>query len=795
MSSREAVVAENVARGVTRIRLNRPESLNAINVELLDALVNALRIHAQSRVIILEGAGDRAFCSGEDLKETLAPRTGGAEELRESLLKLQDITRLISATSVIVIAAVHGYAVGGGAEIALAADFVIGGTHAGFRFPEASIGHAVTGGISARLPQLVGLLKAKELLLTGRLIDAQEALRIGLLTEISEDPKSRAFELALELAARPVVALEVSKSSLERAVFPLMESVLHDEVSVASYCFEQGAAKDAFGNFAARQKTSLLPSAVDKAVLAPKTKHESPHILPAKDINSAWSQAVKRWPSRIFMRFDGKDITYATFDELVSTLVGGLRHHGVESGDRVLVMMKNSIEMACSWLATNRLGAVWVPVNSQLKSVTLAHVVSAAAARLAIVDAELLSTLVSVNVVPAEKIWVHGGIQQANDLADLSNIGQPLTAPAPVSASSPSAFLYTSGTTGKSKPCMLSHGYFLSAAKTLIAGCDLNTNDVLFCPFPLFHIDATALTIIPAILLGATAALSVRYSASKFWDEIRASEATVYDFMGATLALTFKQPPLPRDREHNVRLAWGVPMPSFGSDYEARFGHPLVTLYGSLETGLPVFQDRGVGALPRGSCGRIRPGFELRIANDDDEEVAVGTPGQMLFRARDPSTFFDGYFNQPNATISTFRNLWLHTGDIGRVDAEGNVSFLGRMKDVVRRRGENINAAEVEEEFLQHDAVEIAVAHGIPSELGEGTEEDLKVVVQVRQGNGGISEADLWGWSVKRVARHQVPNIVQIVDEIQRTETGKVVKHGLPVGGGQRFDIRSIEKN
>jgi acyl-CoA synthetase (AMP-forming)/AMP-acid ligase II len=342
---------------------------------------------------------------------------------------------------------------------------------------------------------------------------------------------------------------------------------------------------------------------------------------------------------------------------------------------------------------------------------------------------------------------------------------------------------------------MLSHGYFLSAAKTLIAGCDLNTNDVLFCPFPLFHLDATALTIIPAIMLGATAALSVRYSASKFWDEIRASEATVYDFMGATLALTYKQPQSPRDREHNVRLAWGVPRPSFGSEYEARFGHPLVTLYGSLETGLPIFQDRRQGALPRGSCGRVRPGFELRIANDDDEEVAVGTPGQMLFRARNPSTFFDGYFNQPESTISTFRNLWLHTGDMGRVDAEGNVSFLGRTKDVIRRRGENINAAEVEEEFLQHDAVEVAAAHGIPSELGEGTEEDLKVVVQLRKDIEGIIEEDLWGWSVERVARHQVPNVVQIVDEIQTTETGKVVKHGLPVGGGKRFDIRSIEKN
>jgi acyl-CoA synthetase (AMP-forming)/AMP-acid ligase II/enoyl-CoA hydratase/carnithine racemase len=789
----ETVVVSQVVPGVVRLTLNRPKALNAINVDLLDSLVTALRQNANARVIILEGAGERAFCAGEDLKQTLAPRTGGPAELREAFLKLQEITRLTSSASPLVIAAVQGFAVGGGAEIALAADFVIGGPGARFRFPEASIGQAVTGGISLRLPHLVGLLKAKQLLLTGRFVGAEEALKIGLLTEIADNAKARATELALELVQRPAVAAIASKTSLERAVFPGMEGCLHDEVNVASYCFAQSDATEAFANFATR-RAAFGGHPRDGNGVGPKSTDDGEVDNAVKDINSAWSRVIATTPERVFLRFAGKDHTFSEFDRLVADLAGGLRHLGVGMGDHVLVMMKNSVEMVCSWLAANRLGAVWVPVNTQLKSVTLAHVVRAAQPKLAIVDEDLFANLSSVDTLDPSLIWKNGDSTDSNVMSRLFTLGDPVSNPVPVSASTTAAFLYTSGTTGKSKPCMLSHGYFISQARTLMSGCGLNRDDVLFCPFPLFHADATALTVIPAMLLGATAALAPRFSASGFWEEIRASRATVYDFMGATLALTYKRPPSARDREHTVRLAWGVPIPSFAAAYEARFGHSLITLYGSLEAALPIFQDPHYGPLPTGSCGRVRPGYELRIANDADEEVPTGTAGQMLLRAKEPHAFFDGYFNEPQSTLATFRNLWLHTGDIGRVDAHGNVFFLGRIKDVIRRRGENVNAAEVEEEFLRHDSVEIAVAHGIPSELGEGTEEDVKVVVKLRHGSPVVNERELWMWAVEHMARYQVPSVVQIVDEVQKTPTGKLQKHGLNAEGGQRFDIRSVRR-
>jgi acyl-CoA synthetase (AMP-forming)/AMP-acid ligase II/enoyl-CoA hydratase/carnithine racemase len=762
--SSKTIIISHPAPSVVKITLNRPERMNALNAELLRDLTDALRAHRDAHVIILEGTGDRAFCAGEDLKETLAPRAGSAEELRIAFTLLQDITRLTSSSSAIVVSAVQGYAVGGGAEIALAADFVIGSPNAKFRFPEVTLGHAVTGGISLRLSHMVGLLKAKELLICGRTIAADEALRIGLLSEVANDAKARAEELALELAKLPTAAASSLKMSLEQGVFPNMESALHDEVNAASYCFARTEATEAFKNFANRKQTQLQ----------------------VRDVNTALRLAVQKYPAKVFIRCQGQDVTFQDFDSSVAALASGLRSAGVQAGDRVLVMMKNSLEMVHTWMASNRLGAVWVPVNTDWRSLTLKSAVAASEATLAIVDAEYFEAIKETGAFKNGLIWVLGG-DNAQDFSKLYHNERPLKEAFAAAPGTTSAFLYTSGTTGKSKPCILSHEYFIIQATHLIESCKLRSDDVLYCPFPLFHADATALTVIPAILLGATAALSPRFTASRFWDEIRETQATVYDFMGATLALIYKQSPSPRDRDHRVRLAWGVPIPAFAEAYENRFGHPLRTLYGSVEASIPITQRED--SLISGSCGVLRPGYQLRIANGEDEPLPPNTAGHLLLRSDNPNAFFQGYFNDPVNTLEAYANMWLHTGDIAKVDERGNVFFLGRVKDVIRRRGENINALEVEEEFLQHPDVLMAAAYAIPSELGVGTEDDLKVAVKVR-GGSSLDENALWQWSQQHLARQQVPAVIEIVEELKQTLTGKIEKSSLTVKGGKRFTTR-----
>jgi len=242
------VLLDRTESGTYIITLNRPDSLNALNVSLLQGLVDALReVHAKGPVVI-RGAG-RAFCVGEDLKETLAPKTGSAEELRVAFELLQDVTRLMVNNPSPIVAAVHGFAVGGGIEVALAADLVIFAEGTRIRFPEVPIGHAHTGGISSRLPLMVGLLKAKELLLTGRWVDADEAVDLRLANEVVADADARAEELANQFVGQPARSMAASKMAIETASSAQLESTLRLEVESALYCFASVEANATFTQF------------------------------------------------------------------------------------------------------------------------------------------------------------------------------------------------------------------------------------------------------------------------------------------------------------------------------------------------------------------------------------------------------------------------------------------------------------------------------------------------------------------------------------------------------------------
>jgi len=247
-----SAVRSQTADAIKVITLNRPRSLNAMNVDLVTGLVNELSSLNGVKAVILEGAG-RAFCAGEDLKQTLAPKTGRPDELRVALEMLQEITRLITSFDGAVVAAVNGYAIGGGAELAFAADIVVAAPDAKFRFPETEIGHAVTGGISSRLPAIVGLARAKDLLLTSRWFSAEEAYRIGLIAELAADPRNRAREIASTLARYPKRSVASAKHSLEIAAQADLERQLRWEVEAAMGCFATPEAGAIFRTFKSRR--------------------------------------------------------------------------------------------------------------------------------------------------------------------------------------------------------------------------------------------------------------------------------------------------------------------------------------------------------------------------------------------------------------------------------------------------------------------------------------------------------------------------------------------------------------
>lgn len=338
--------------------------------------------------------------------------------------------------------------------------------------------------------------------------------------------------------------------------------------------------------------------------------------------------------------------------------------------------------------------------------------------------------------------------------------------------------MFTSGTTGRSKGCVLSHRYAIRQAELMVEHLGLREDDVLYCPFPLFHLDGSVLTVMPALVLGATAAIGKRFSASGFWSEVSALGATVFDFMGATLTMLHKAPRTSTDGNNPVRLAWGVPVPEFAEEFEQRFGLRLFELYGSTDAGLPIYQPIDEPRRP-GSCGRPIAAYDVRLFDEHDRPVGPGEVGEIVVRPNEPSIMSQGYFGMPEATVAANRNLWFHTGDLARCDADGWFYFVGRRAESIRRRGENISSFEIEEVLKLHPDVLDAAAYGVPSDL---TEDDVMVAL-VAQPSAVLDPISVIEFCRNRMARHMLPRFVEIVDALPRTSTEKVEKQVL-IGRG-----------
>ena len=457
-------------------------------------------------------------------------------------------------------------------------------------------------------------------------------------------------------------------------------------------------------------------------------------------------------PRRTFLRTPAGSLTYAQAHDRTARLAGALARRGVGRGTSVAVLMETSVEQVLVWFALARLGALHVPVNPALFGERLRAVLDVAGCRLAVVDPALAAALREVFAEPA---------LTCDELLDG---GEPVPAAA-ADPLDPATLLFTSGTTGRSKACILSRRYLAAQGAAHARNFALHQRDVLYCPFPLYHVDAATLTVVAALSVGATAALTKRFSASRFWDEVRSCGATVFDFMGATLTILWKQPPSARDRDHTVRLAWGVPMPEWQREWEARFGFPLYQVYGSTDAGVPVY-DPIDGSRRAGAAGRVTELFDVRL----------DAGGEILVRGRHPGLTMSGYYGMPEATAETIDDEgWVRTGDLGTLDDDGFLTFAGRVSDSIRRRGENISAFEVEELIVSHPDVVEAAAVGVPSEL---TEEDVKVFVVVRDA-AALSAAQLHGYCLERAPRYMVPRYYEFVAELPKTPTAKVEKYRL----------------
>ena len=489
---------------------------------------------------------------------------------------------------------------------------------------------------------------------------------------------------------------------------------------------------------------------------------------------------------RELIRGSNRSRSYLDTRETVSRLAGALRAAGLETGDRIAILSTNRLELLDTVLAAGWLGAIAVPINTAMRGAQLAHVLKNAAPRLLVTEPALVPVLDDLSSLPAsiERLWLTEPLEseplKTYGAEPFPEEGNPID-PHPVAPGDPLLILYTSGTTGASKGVVCPHAqlYWWGVLTGRYLG--IRDEDVLHTTLPMFHMNALN-TFFQAALAGAVYSFGVRFSASRFWDEVRERDTTVTYLLGAMVQILLGQEPGDADRTHRLRIALSPATPRTAVEaFHARFGVELVDGYGSTETNL-VLCNR-VGDHRPGTMGRVVPEFEARVVDENDEALPNGVPGELVLRPREPYSFASGYDRMPESTVEAWRNLWFHTGDRVVRDEDGAWHFVDRLKDAIRRRGENISSAEVEEALLTHPDIAFAAAIGVPSEIGE---EDVMAFVVLQPGARPKPE-ELMAHLEPRIAYFAIPRYLEFVDELPLTENGKVRKAALRERGiGER---------
>lgn len=505
--------------------------------------------------------------------------------------------------------------------------------------------------------------------------------------------------------------------------------------------------------------------------------------VPARDesvLRYLLTRRANEQPDAIFLKIPGgAPLSYADFRCQVANTASGLANIGVKQGDMVATWLPNSIDTVRIWFAINWLGAVYVPINTAYKGQLLEHVLCDCEAKLLISHGDLLGRLDGLSLPALREIVVVGGDAPtaSNDREIYGSdvlVSNEVDLPDLVRAIEPwdiQSIIYTSGTTGPSKGVVSSYAH-LAAMGGREALPMFDEHETLLVAGPLFHASGT-MPIYAMLLRGATAALLPAFSTKTFWPIVSETKATATIMLGVMASFLAKEPPAPSDRDHTLRTVIFVPLPDDWRVFAERFGVTAYTCFNMSETSVPISSGPNPAAL--GTCGVIRPGVEARIVDEFDCEVPAGVVGELILRSDAPWSMNTGYFRNPAATAQAWRNGWFHTGDAFRCDEAGNFFFVDRLKDAIRRRGENISSFEVEAEILTHPDIRECAVVAVPS---EETEDEVLAIIAARSGCL-IDPVEVHEFLSGRLAHFMLPRYIRILESLPRTPTEKIEKHVL----------------
>ena len=470
-------------------------------------------------------------------------------------------------------------------------------------------------------------------------------------------------------------------------------------------------------------------------------------------------------------------LTAAEVHDLAARWGGTFAAEGIGKGDHVAMICGNRLEFLPLLAGIGWVGAVAVPINTASRGLQLQHILANSGAKAMIIEPQFLDALdtLDFSVLPLDRILVLGAAAGDN----LPHGARPLPAPAepvgsaPVKPSDPLAVLYTSGTTGLSKGVICPHEQFFWWAITTARQLGIRKGDVLHTTLPLFHTNALN-TFFQALVFDGTLSLAERFSVSRYFDMLKESKADVTYLLGAMVPMLLSRPETPAERDHGCRVALAPGVPAqFHDAFTRRTGILLLDAFGSTESN-NVIQTEADSVRP-GYMGRVAEGFEARVVDDEDYELPDGTAGELVLRPVEPYAFALGYLGMAEATVSTWRNLWLHTGDRVVREADGYFRFVDRIKETIRRRGENISSFEVEQGVLSHPAVSTVAAFPVKSELAE---DEVMVAIVLKEGATLTHEAVIRHCET-RMPYFAVPRYVDFRADLPRTENGKIQKFKL----------------
>ncbi|MGO8966556.1 AMP-binding protein [Mycobacterium sp.] len=484
---------------------------------------------------------------------------------------------------------------------------------------------------------------------------------------------------------------------------------------------------------------------------------------------------AEQFPDRVMMSIDGIDVTFEQMRRRSCAAANALLDLGIRPGDCVALFAATCPEWVYFWLGAGRIGAVAAAVNAANKGDFLLNAFLLSRAKVVVTDTDRQSRVAEL----ADRLPRLGTIVVQSDSPDealnrgpVDTVGEHVGDVGDIGS-----LFFTSGTTGASKAVATTWHYLFTTAATAASAWEFGAGEVLWTAMPLFHLSAAPAVLAP-MLVGGTTVLARAFHPGSVWDEVRACGAVGFVGAGAMVSMLLHQPPDPRDAQLPLRFISAAPIDAeMYREIEKRYGCRIVTMYGLTEA-FPIavkgVADQGVP----GTSGRPNPSFDVHIVDPDGEPLPDGSVGEIACRPRYPHVMSEGYVNPSGLAVDPHPQ-WFRTGDLGVLDSEQNLTYVDRVKDSLRRRGENISSVEVETVVMGHPAVLEAAVIGVPSDLGE---DDILLFVTVR-GGCALDFPELLDFCVARMPYFAVPRYVEIVSELPKTIIGRVRKDILRARG------------